>query len=293
MAGSSDQLDRNILERITVPLEHMLRNAIVHGIETPATRKKLKKRVEGKIIVTVESEATEFVIRMEDDGAGINYEAIKKKAIKQGLLDKKAKPTPEQLLNFIIQSGFTTSTRVTGLAGRGVGMDVVNNEIKQIGGSLEIDSEAGQGTRITIRIPFTLAVMQAIGVMADERRYMIPLASVSGVARIKPDDYRKLLESEAPRYEFADEKYPVLELGPMLGGQQEPLTSDYISLLMIRAGEHRAAFRVPQLLGHREIVIKPVGPQISSISGILGGTITADPCTDTWNPTGRTAGAPY
>jgi chemosensory pili system protein ChpA (sensor histidine kinase/response regulator) len=254
----------------------MLRNAIVHGIETPAVRKKLKKGVEGKIIVTVESEATEFVIRIEDDGAGINYGAVKKQAIKQGLLDKKDKSTPQQLLNFILESGFTTSTKVTGLAGRGVGMDVVNNEIKQIGGSLEVESETGRGTRITIRIPFTLAVMQAIGVMADDRRYMIPLAIVSGVARIKPDDYRKLLEGAAPKYEFAGEKYPVLELGPMLGGQQEPLSSDYISLLMIRAGKHRAAFRVPQLLGHREIVIKPVGPQISSISGILGGTITAD-----------------
>jgi chemosensory pili system protein ChpA (sensor histidine kinase/response regulator) len=155
-------------------------------------------------------------------------------------------------------------------------MDVVNNEIKQIGGSLEIHSEPGKGSLFTIRIPFTLAVMQAIGVMAGENSYLIPLASVSGVARIPPDDYRSLVESTSPEYEFAAEKYPVMELEPLLGGHQEPLTSDYVSLLLVSAGEFRAAFRVSKLLGHREIVIKPVGPQISSIPGILGGTITAN-----------------
>ncbi|NNL95950.1 MAG: response regulator, partial [Xanthomonadales bacterium] len=276
MVGTSDQLDRNILERITAPLEHMLRNAIAHGIERPAERKKLDKNAEGEITITVESETTEFTIRISDDGAGINLGAIQEKAVELGLLDENAEPPRQKLLEFILDSGFSTSNTVTGLAGRGVGLDVVNSEIKQIGGSLEIESDAGKGTCFTIRIPFTLAVMQAIGVMAGDNRYLIPLASVGGVARLLPDEYRTLLETDEPVYEFAGEEYPVLELEPLLGEPAQPLGNDTVSLLMIRAGDNKAAFRVPELLGHREIVIKPVGPQISSVPGVLGGTVNAD-----------------
>ncbi len=276
MTGGGDQLDRNVLERITVPLEHLIRNAVAHGIETPKLRRKHKKPAEGQINITVAAEATEFVVRVEDDGAGLDLAAIRKRAIEQGLIDKKTTLPPQQLVQFILNSGFSTSKKVTNLSGRGVGMDVVNSEIKQIGGSIEIDSEPGAYSRFTIRIPFTLAVMQAIGVMAGEHRYLIPLASVAGVARMLPVDFQKLLEHETPMYEFAGEQYTVLELEPLLGEPSTPLGDDTISILMIKSGEQRAAFRVPELLGHREIVIKPVGPQISSVPGILGGTITGD-----------------
>ncbi len=276
MAGSSDQLDRNVLERITVPLEHMLRNAIAHGIETPRVRKKLKKPEEGEITVTVEAEATEFVIRVQDDGGGINLDAVRKRAIERGLLRADEDVEPQRLVQFIRQSGFSTATSVTGLAGRGVGMDVVNSEIKQIGGSMEIETEAGVGTRFTIRIPFSLAVMQAIGVNIGDRLFQIPLNSVAGVARATPSEYASLMRGESPAYEFAGESFPLLELEPLLEAPPIPLDSENVSLLMIRSGEHRAAFRVAALQGHQEIVVKPVGPQISSIPGILGGTIAAD-----------------
>lgn len=276
MTGGGDRLDRNVLERITAPLEHLLRNSIVHGIETPELRRKLKKPVEGQLSITVSAEATEFVIRVADDGAGMNLKAIHKRAIAMGLLDSKAVPPPQQLLQFILHSGFSTSKKVTALAGRGVGMDVVNSEIKQIGGSVEIESEEGKGSCLIIRIPFSLAVMQAISIVAGERRYMIPVASVSGVARMLPGDFQDLLENENPVYEFAGESYSILDLEPLLGEPSTPLGDDTISILMIKVGEQRAAFRVPELLGHKEIVVKPVGPQISSVPGILGGTITGD-----------------
>jgi len=276
MTGGGDQLDRNVLERITAPLEHLLTNSIVHGIEKPAARRKLGKPQEGKLSITVAAEATEFVVRVEDDGAGMDLKAIHKRAIAMGLFDKKSDPLPQQLLQLILHSGFSTSKTVTALAGRGVGMDVVNSEIKQIGGSVEIASEEGKGCCFTIRIPFTLAVMQAIGVKAGEHRYLIPVASVAGVARMLPTEYQALLEQEKPVYDFAGEQYSVLELEPLLGEPQTPLGDDTISILMIKTGDQRAAFRVPELLGHREIVIKPVGPHISSVPGILGGTITGD-----------------
>jgi chemosensory pili system protein ChpA (sensor histidine kinase/response regulator) len=276
MTGSGDQLDRNVLERIVAPLEHLLRNSIAHGIEEPAMRKKLKKPAEGEISITISSEATEFVMRVEDDGAGLDLKAIHKRAIEMGLVDKKAQPLPKQLLQLVLHSGFSTARTVTALAGRGVGMDVVNSEIKQIGGSIEIDSVEGKYSRFTIRIPFTLAVMQAIGVMAGEHRYLIPVTSVAGVARMLPADYQNLLEQRKPEYKFAGESYVILELEPLLGEPLTPIGDDTISILMIKSGEQRAAFRVPELMGHREIVIKPVGPQISSVPGILGGTITGD-----------------
>jgi len=276
MAGSSDQLDRNVLERITAPLEHMLRNSIAHGIEPPKIRRKAKKQEEGSITVTVEAEATEFVIRVEDDGAGINLAAVRKRAIQRGLLNQDDELDPQQLVQFIRRSGFSTSETVTGLAGRGVGMDVVNSEIKQIGGSMEIETEEGKGTCFIIRIPFSLAVMQAIGVSVSERLFQIPLNSVAGVARMTPAEFAVLAKSDNPSYEFAGEEYPLLELEPLLEAPSLPLDSDNVSLLMIRAGDDQAAFRVSGLQGHQEVVIKPVGPQISSIPGILGGTIAAD-----------------
>jgi chemosensory pili system protein ChpA (sensor histidine kinase/response regulator) len=276
MAGSSDQLDRNVLERITAPLEHMLRNAVAHGIEDPKLRRRQDKPEEGEIIVTVEAEATEFVIRVEDDGAGIDVDAVRKRAIERGLLGRDEQAEPQRLMQFIRESGFSTATTVTGLAGRGVGMDVVNNEIKQIGGSMEIDSERGKGTCFTIRIPFSLAVMQAIGVNVGERMFQIPLNCVAGVARLTPAEYSALLRGASPAYEFAGEEYPLIELEPLLEAPTPPLESDSVSLLMIRTGDHLAAFRVAGLQGHREVVVKPVGPQISSIPGILGGTIAAD-----------------
>ena len=274
--GTSDQLDRNVLERITAPLEHMLRNAVAHGIEKPKLRRSRRKRKDGEITITVSSEATEFVIRVEDDGNGLDLDAIRKRAVERGLADEDAELQPHQLMEFILQPGFSTSQKVTGLAGRGVGMDVVHSEIRQIGGSFEIDSKPRHGTSFTIRIPFSLAVMQAIGVTVGEQRYYIPVASVGGVSRMLPEDYRKLVEQDKPTWEFAGQSYPVLELEPLLGAAPEPLGEDNVSLLMIRAGDQRAAFRVTQLLGHREIVVKPVGPQVSSVPGILGGTISAD-----------------
>jgi chemosensory pili system protein ChpA (sensor histidine kinase/response regulator) len=276
MAGSSDQLDRNVLERITAPLEHMLRNAVAHGIETPKVRRKQKKPDEGTITVTVEAEATEFVIRVQDDGAGVDLDAVRKRAIERGLLGEKERIDPQQLVQFIRKSGFSTAETVTGLAGRGVGMDVVNSEIKQIGGSMEIDTVQGKGTLFTIRIPFSLAVMQAIALTVGNRVFQVPLNSVAGVARMTPSEYTELIASESPSYDFAGEQYPLMDLEPLLDAPVPPLESDNVSLLMITAGDLRAAFRVSGLQGHQEVVIKPIGPQVSSIPGILGGTIAAD-----------------
>jgi chemosensory pili system protein ChpA (sensor histidine kinase/response regulator) len=277
LAGGSDgQLDRNILERVTAPLEHILRNAIAHGIEAPPERAKNKKPAEGVIAITVENEATALVIRIEDDGAGIDLAKIRKLAVERGLLKSREKATDSQLLNLLMVSGFSTASEVTSLAGRGVGMDVVRNEIKQIGGTLGITTTAGKGSTFTIRIPFSLAIMQAMLALVGDRQYAIPLVNVRGVSKITTAAYKKHLRAKNPSYQFAGEDFHLLELEPQLGYPAVPLGHDPIYLLMIQAGSQRAAFRVSELHDHRELVVKAVGPQISSIPGILGGSVAGD-----------------
>ncbi len=270
------ELDRNILERISAPLEHMLRNAVAHGIEAPANRRQSGKPEAGTVTVEVDRESTEMVIRVIDDGAGLDEERIRQAAIEKGLLRPDSKVSEDELYQYILESGFSTADEVSELAGRGVGMDVVANEIRQVGGNIRLHSEPGKGARFSIRIPLTLAVMQAIMVRAADRTFAIPLQAVRGVARMMTSDYERAMSEPNPEYEYAGETYPLMELEPRLGLETPPPTGATINLLMIQSGEERAAFRVTELLGHRETVIKPVGPQISSIPGILSGTITGD-----------------
>ncbi|WP_426700650.1 Hpt domain-containing protein [Rhodanobacter sp. Col0626] len=275
--GAHGEMDRNLLDRIKAPFEHMLRNAIAHGIETPAERRKAGKPAEGSVHIQVAREATEVVIRVSDDGRGLDRAAIRKRGIERGLLRAETKPTDNQLLSLITQPGFSTASKVTQLAGRGVGMDVVANEIKQLGGSLSIESEEGKGSTFILRLPFTLAVTQAILVRIGEATFAIPMTSVQGVARVNPDDLTALLAEDEPSFQYGNEPYGIHDLAELLGlppglpaeGEQQPL-------LLTRAGDLRAAIRIDAVLGSREIVVKSVGPQISSVPGLLGATIMGD-----------------
>ncbi len=275
LAGEGE-LDRNVLERITAPIEHLLRNAISHGIESPEKRRAAGKPETGTVSIEVSREATELVMRISDDGAGLNLDAIRKRAVERNLLDADEKADDATLTQMIFQSGFSTAEQVSELAGRGIGMDVVANEVRQIGGSVTAQSSQGEGALFVIRIPLSLTVMQAIMVRASDRQFAIPLQSVRGVTRILADEWSRAIEGPEPTQEYAGDSYPLLELEPQLDFAPEEVSSGTLSLLMVEAGDERAALRVSDLLGHREIVIKPVGPQISSIPGILGGTITGD-----------------
>jgi chemosensory pili system protein ChpA (sensor histidine kinase/response regulator) len=275
--GAHGEMDRNLLDRIKAPFEHMLRNAIAHGIESPDERRKGGKPAEGSVHIQVAREATEVVIRVSDDGRGLDRDAILKRGIERGLLRADTKPTDNQLLSLITQPGFSTASTVTQLAGRGVGMDVVANEIKQLGGSLSIESEPGKGSVFVLRLPFTLAVTQAILVRIGEATFAIPMTSVQGVARVNPDDLATWLADDEPSFQYGSEEYGIHDLAELLGlppglpaeGEQRPL-------LLTRAGDLRAAIRIDAVLGSREIVVKSVGPQISSVPGLLGATIMGD-----------------
>jgi chemosensory pili system protein ChpA (sensor histidine kinase/response regulator) len=275
--GAHGEMDRNLLDRIKAPFEHMLRNAIAHGIETPAERRKVGKPAEGAVHIQVAREATEVVVRVSDDGRGLDREAIRSRGIERGLLRADSNPTDDQLLGLITQAGFSTAGKITQLAGRGVGMDVVANEIKQLGGSLSIESTAGKGTTFVLRLPFTLAVTQAILVRIGEATFAIPMTSVQGVARIDAEEMTALLDQGEPTFSHGNESYAIHDLAELLGlppglppeGEQQPL-------LLTRAGDLRAAIRIDAVLGSHEIVVKSVGPQISSVPGLLGATIMGD-----------------
>ncbi|MDX1570938.1 MAG: response regulator, partial [Xanthomonadales bacterium] len=275
--GAQGEMDRTVLERITAPLEHMLRNAIAHGLETPDKRKEAGKSAEGTIRIQVSREATEVVIRVSDDGAGMDPEKIRQKAIERGLLKDDAELSERDVFGFILESGFSTADSVSKIAGRGVGMDVVASEIKQLGGSLDIASKRGEGSLFTIRLPFTLAVTHAIMVRIGDVTFAVPLSSIEGVVRMNREEFERRLEESDTALEYSGEIYHLQELNTLLGiPKAEHIETDMLPLLMSRIGDQRAAIRIDQVMSSREIVVKSVGPQVSSIPGIFGATILGD-----------------
>jgi chemosensory pili system protein ChpA (sensor histidine kinase/response regulator) len=260
------------------PFEHMLRNALAHGIETPEQREAAGKPAEGTVNIAVSRESTEVVLRVSDDGRGMDRDAIRRQAIERGLLKADVELPDRDLYAFVLETGFSTARELTQLAGRGVGMDVVHNEIKQLGGSLVIDSTPGRGTLFTIRLPFTLAVTQAILVKLGESAYAVPMSSVQGVARIARDDLERRIAEGEPRHGYAGEEYAIYDLAQLLGLPRSRSATEeaQVPLLMTRTGEQRAAVRIDGVIGSREIVVKSVGPQVSSVPGIFGATIMGD-----------------
>ncbi|MDN3516099.1 Hpt domain-containing protein [Aquisalimonas lutea] len=277
--GAQGEMDRTVLDRIVAPLEHMLRNAVAHGIETPEQRRAAGKPDAGQIELTLDREGADIVLRVSDDGSGMDLDAIRRKARERGLLRDEREPTDREVMQFVMEQGFSTAHEVTQVAGRGVGMDVVNAEIKQLGGSLDIDSERGRGTRFVVRLPFTLAMNQALLCTAGDQAYAIPLTSIDGVVRITRDQMETYLAREDEAlYHYAGQDYEITSLSVILGEGEPNLAGQgtRVPLVLLQSGDHRLALQVDGLIGSREIVVKSVGPQISNVPGIYGATILAD-----------------
>ncbi|MCC7250101.1 MAG: response regulator [Lysobacter sp.] len=271
--GAQGELDRNVLERMTAPLEHMLRNAVAHGLEKPGKRKSSGKPEEGVVRIAVRKEGSEVVLQISDDGAGLDRKAIRERAEARGLVRKEATLSNAQLDAMILEPGFSTANEVSRLAGRGVGMDVVASEVRQLGGTLVIQSERGKGSSFTLRLPQTLAVTQAAFVRIGETLFAVPIASVRGVGRIQ----RETLASGGSIYRYGNEEYVLHDLGKLLGAAPAKAEGQLqMPLLLTRSGDLHVAVSVDQIVGNREIVVKPIGPQVASIPGIFGATIMGD-----------------
>lgn len=278
ITGESSEVDRTVLDRIIAPMEHMLRNAVSHGIEIPDVRVKAGKSESGTIHISVDREGGDVVIKVVDDGQGININAVRSKAISQGLMKRGSKLSDHDVLQFIMKPGFSTAEKVTQISGRGVGMDVVDSEIKQLGGVLEIATMEGRGTTFTIRLPLTLAINHALMVSAGEEMYAIPLNAIEGVVRLSGPELQMFYDSASSKYEFAGVKYELKHLGKILTGYQPDYSrsGQLFPVLLSHVGDQFVALHVDDLLGRREIVVKPVGPQIGHVRTISGATILGD-----------------
>ncbi len=279
IVGEDSEIDRTVLDRIIAPLEHMLRNAVAHGIEEPDKRLASGKSEVGRITVTVGRQGADVTINVKDDGAGINVGKIRDKITAQGLISPKSKVSDHEVLQFILHAGFSTVDEVTQISGRGVGMDVVDSEIKQLGGVLEINTIAGRGTEFNIRLPLTLAINQALLVSTGEDVYAVPLTSIEGVVRMTGMELQRYYDSpEGSLFEFNGVEYELKHLGAMLTGVQLDYSKQLrlFPVLLINVGEKNFALHVDDLIGRREIVVKPVGMQIGGVHGISGATILAD-----------------
>ena len=279
IVGAEGEMDRTVLERMIAPLEHMLRNAVDHGIESVEERKAKGKKEVGRITLHLTREGGDVVLRLADDGKGINLEGVKKRAIERGLMKEDSPLTDKEIMQFIFKAGFSTAEKVTQISGRGVGMDVVHSEIKLLGGNLKIHSYPGAGSQFTIRLPFTVSVNRALMVSVGEDFYAIPLNNIEGIVRVSPYELEAYYQPDAPEFEYAGSNYRMKYLGgfvhnintPNLQGHTKPLP-----VLLVRGTDHAMALQVDSLLGSREIVVKSVGPQLSAVSGLSGATILGD-----------------
>ncbi len=277
IVGSGD-LDRQVLEKMLPPFEHMLRNSVIHGLESPAEREALGKPPAGTIRIAIRREGAEVVIDIADDGRGLDVVAIRRKAVELGFVDRDTPLTDEEAMQFILRSGFSTADQLTQAAGRGIGMDVVANQVAKLGGTLSIASRRGRGTTFTLRLPFTLAVTQALIVRAANELFALPLPTVEGIIRISRSEFRDRMAQAEPCIDYGGQRYAFRHLGQFLGlgPSRLPDELERISIILVRAGENSTALVTDEMLDSREIVVKPVGAQLATIRGISGATILGD-----------------
>ncbi len=278
ITGEENEVDNKVLDRMVAPLEHIIRNALSHGIETPVERVKKGKPESGKITIDITRDGSEIVIRVSDDGAGVNIEKVRSRAIQLGLLDKSHQISEADLVQYILEPGFSTADHVTQLSGRGVGMDVVDIEIKQLGGTLQIQTNP-QGTTFIARLPFTLSINQAILVSTGEETYAIPLINIEGITRLDQQSLLEYYRQENPSIEYAGQQFALHSLAklvdagaPHRGGAE----NEKQPVILSRSGDLRVALHVDEIMGNREIVVKTLGKQLSQVKGLAGASILAD-----------------
>ncbi|RKZ43249.1 MAG: hybrid sensor histidine kinase/response regulator, partial [Gammaproteobacteria bacterium] len=274
--GEELEFERTVLNRVVAPLEHMLRNAIDHGAEDAKTRQQAGKPAISKITVSLFREGAELIIKLSDDGAGLNMQKIRKKAEERGLIKSNTVINDDELIGFILEHGFSTADRLTQTSGRGVGMDVAYSEIKQLSGSLRIYSKTGEGTTFEIRLPLSLMITQALLVHIGEETMAVPMNHVDAVMRISRASVIGKAK-EVRYYKYMDHSYRVFHLGELLGFSQVASKNHLlVPMLLIHAADRRMALLVDGIEGSKEIVVKSVGTQIGTIRWLAGATILGD-----------------
>ncbi len=275
LRGGRIEVDRSVLEQMAAPLEHLLRNAVAHGIESPAARRTAGKPEVGSIVLTLTQEGNEIAIELNDDGAGLDFDRIADRARANGLLAADETPDVRRLTNLIFLPGFSTAGALSAVSGRGVGMDVVKAQTAAVGGRIDVSSEQGRGTTFRIYLPLTLAVTQALLVRAGARSYAIPSSMVAQAMELKPEALQRVQAEHG--IDWQGEHYAYRYLPRLLGdGDSQPEVQRYNWLLLLRGGAQTVALHVDGLRGNQEIVVKKAGPQLTRIVGMSGATVLGD-----------------
>lgn len=270
--GTGVEMDRSVLEKMVGPFEHLLRNAIVHGIESKEQRRASGKGEVGELLIEIRQEGNEVVIHFTDDGQGLNLARIREKAKSVGLLGQDESMPDSELTNMIFESGFSTASEVTELAGRGVGMDVVRSEATSLGGRVSVNSVPGQGAHFTINLPLTLAVTQVVIISAGGKTFAVPSVLVEQVQQLKVATLTAAYNDGAVMWQ--GNRVPMYYLSTMLGEPNvTPTTQQYSPVLIMKSGSERVAIHVDDILGNREVVVKNIGPQLARMIGIAGATV--------------------
>ena len=274
--GEETELDKTIIEKIGDPLLHMIRNSVDHGIEPPEERKKCGKQEEGSLILSAWNQGNNVFIELQDDGKGIDEEAVKNKAIEKGLISKNEieKFSKKEMLNFIFAPGFSTAKKVTEVSGRGVGMDVVRTNIISIGGFVEIDSEIGRGTKILLILPLTLAVSKGLEVKCGHSNFIIPLDCVIETVKIKNTDVR--FYKTSGMFYYRNSILPIIDLCERFKIISQNSKESEISLVIIILNNLKIAVKVDMFLSERDIVVKPLPQTLENLSCVSGTTIMPD-----------------
>lgn len=276
MEGRDIEIDRTVLDEIGEPLIHLLRNSIDHGIEMPEERKKANKNPVGKIRLSAQRSGEHVIIEVEDDGAGIDPEKVKEVAIKRGFISKEEaeKMSRNELVSLIFLPGFSTSKEVTETSGRGVGMDVVKTKIAALGGTVQFETRVGKGTKITLKVPLTLAIIKAILVRDSGQTFTIPTSQVSEIIRAKKSDIKLLGKTDA--IVVRGKVIPVVHLHNLLG--YEGPNEDEFELLITHLGDEKTKLGliVDSVISQQDILVKPLSETLKGIKGISGATILGD-----------------
>jgi two-component system, chemotaxis family, sensor kinase CheA len=273
--GEETELDKSVADEVGDPLVHIVRNAIDHGIELPAERQASGKAMEGLVRIAASQEGNSIVIRIQDDGRGLQVDRIKAKALARGIVSEAelASMDPRDVLNMVFLPGFSTAEQVTDVSGRGVGMDVVRTNIRRINGSVEIDSQVGKGSVITIKLPLTIAIIQALLVEVEQATFAIPLGSVIEAVKITKEDVKTINGREV--LTLRERVLPLLRLSEEFEIPRD-MTCDKFYVVVVGMGERHVGVIVDRLRSQEEVVIKSMGDYLSEIKGVAGATITGE-----------------
>jgi len=274
--GGDTEVDKRVIEQIYNPLVHLIRNAVDHGIEDRGTRKALGKNEEGSILLSAYSQGNQVVIDVEDDGGGIDTEAVLARAVRMGHLDSREAESlsSQEILAFLFIPGFSTSKKVTRTSGRGVGMDVVKRDVEKINGSIEIDSWRNRGTRVSIKIPLTLAIIQTLLIRFGRHTFAIPLTSIREIVQISTDEISTIEGFQVIK--FREETIPVARMNEIFQLSRDEEWTEPEFLVLATTGDRTIGFLVEALVGEQDVVIKPLAEHVWKARGLAGSTILGD-----------------